>query len=107
MNWGGESGVDPNKEVNKEAGSSSWVYLGKAEELQFGTCRLLQTTGKSKETKGVSFRGVLGGNWEEQEFKVEGSHWPHVVVNAVAGAGSHHVFKSRRRNSNMKNTLPC
>lgn len=108
MNLGGESGVDPNKEVNKEAGSNSGDYLGKAEELQFGTWRLLQATGKSEETKGVSFRGVLGRNWEEQEFEVVVSRWPQGVGNAVAGARSdHHVFKSRRSNSNTKNTLPC
>lgn len=96
MNLGGESGVDPNKEVNKEAGFKQFIW-GKQRNCSLGHADCCKLPASPKRQRESAFGGVLGGNWEEQEFEVVVSHWPQVVVNAVAGAGRDHLaFKSRR-----------
>lgn len=57
-----------------------WVYLGIAEELQFGTHKLWQTIGKSGDQR----KGTLLGREKEEVgrgyFKGKKAHWRKVRV---------------------------
>lgn len=74
------------------------VYLGVAEGLQFETCKLWQTIGKSgEERRGTCFdkRRKLEGvvlnesSFEEREFRtVVTSHWLELVVSLRLGCFS-------------------